>query len=91
MCGIVGVVQFANEGRLDCELLARMRDTMVRRRPDGMESWISNDGSVGLGHRRLSILDLTDAAAQPMSDAAGFSACAAELPSCTRLAVQDGC
>jgi hypothetical protein len=39
---------------------------MIHRGPDGAGTWISNDGRVGLGHRRLSIIDLSDAATQPM-------------------------
>jgi asparagine synthase (glutamine-hydrolysing) len=45
-----------------------MRDTMVRRGPDGAGTWVSRDGSVGLGHRRLAVIDLSPAAGQPMSD-----------------------
>ncbi|MBM4052999.1 MAG: asparagine synthetase B, partial [Planctomycetes bacterium] len=48
-----------------------MRDTMVHRGPDGAGVWVSADKRVGLGHRRLSILDLSSTAAQPMSDASG--------------------
>jgi asparagine synthase (glutamine-hydrolysing) len=43
-----------------------MRDTMVHRGPDGTGVWVSEDRKVGLGHRRLSIIDLSEAAAQPM-------------------------
>ncbi|OHE73976.1 MAG: asparagine synthase (glutamine-hydrolyzing) [Verrucomicrobia bacterium GWF2_51_19] len=43
-----------------------MRDTMVHRGPDGCGHYCSRDGSVGLGHRRLSILDLATSANQPM-------------------------
>ncbi len=42
---------------------------MVRRGPDGVGLWISADNRVGLAHRRLSIIDLSDAGAQPMTDA----------------------
>ena len=48
-----------------------MCDTMVHRGPDGGSVWLSPDARVGLGHRRLSIIDLSAAADQPMSDAAG--------------------
>jgi asparagine synthase (glutamine-hydrolysing) len=44
---------------------------MVHRGPDGAGLWISPDGRVGLGHRRLAIIDLSDAAAQPMSNEDG--------------------
>jgi len=43
-----------------------MRDTMMHRGPDGAGIWVSPDGRVGLGHRRLSIIDLSETAAQPM-------------------------
>ena len=51
--------------------LDRMRDALVHRGPDAAGSWISNDGQVGLSHRRLSILDLSTAGAQPMHSASG--------------------
>ncbi len=71
MCGIAGIVSTSAGSVVDPELLCRMRDTMVHRGPDGAGVWVSADKRVGLGHRRLSILDLSDAAAQPMSDASG--------------------
>ncbi len=46
-----------------------MRDQMAARGPDGKGEWFSEDGRVGLGHRRLSIIDLSDAGAQPMFNA----------------------
>jgi asparagine synthase (glutamine-hydrolysing) len=45
-----------------------MRDSLSHRGPDGKGTYISEDRKVGLGHRRLSILDLTQAGAQPMTD-----------------------
>ena len=70
MCGIVG--SFHPEGRgADCTIVACMRDRMVHRGPDGAGVWRSADRRCVLGHRRLSIIDLSDAAAQPMSNAAG--------------------
>ena len=39
---------------------------MTHRGPDGAGTWISQDGRIGLGHRRLSIIDLSEAASQPM-------------------------
>lgn len=69
MCGIVGTLIFRDTGaRIDPGLLAAMRDTMEHRGPNGGASWISKDGRVGLGHRRLSIIDLSTAADQPMSN-----------------------
>ncbi len=65
MCGIVGIYSFKGKP-VDENLLIRMRDTMVHRGPDGVGAWVSDDGKIGLGHRRLSIIDLSEAAAQPM-------------------------
>jgi asparagine synthase (glutamine-hydrolysing) len=72
MCGISGVLAFKNSNfEVTAEYLARMRDTMVHRGPDGAGSWISPDRRVGLAHRRLSIIDLSDAASQPMGNGEG--------------------
>lgn len=56
MCGIVGAV--SNE-RVDGHQVARMRDRLVHRGPDAAGLWSSPDGRVCLGHRRLSIVDLS--------------------------------
>lgn len=69
MCGIVGVAGRA--GAIDEALLVRMRDTLCHRGPDAQGLWRAADGSVALGHRRLSVIDLSVAAGQPMSDASG--------------------
>ncbi len=66
MCGIAGCISFTDGFRVDEAYITRMRDAMAHRGPDGAGVWISDDRAVGLGHRRLSILDLSDAAAQPM-------------------------
>jgi len=72
MCGITGIFSFKNSGfTVTEELITRMRDTMAHRGPDGAGTWIAPDGKIGLGHRRLSIIDLSDAAAQPMSNEDG--------------------
>ncbi len=72
MCGIVGVMNFKNSSfRVTESYLIRMRDTMVHRGPDGAGAWIADDGRIGLGHRRLSIIDLSPAAAQPMTNEDG--------------------
>lgn len=52
-------------------LLTVMRDAMTHRGPDGAGLWLSPDGRVGLAHRRLSILDLAEAASQPMTNEDG--------------------
>ena len=56
MCGIVGQVE--RRGGVDPVHLAAMRDALEHRGPDDADSWISSDGRAGLGHRRLSIVDL---------------------------------
>lgn len=72
MCGIVGVLSFENSSfQVKEPYLEKMRDTMVHRGPDGFGIWISNDKKVGLGHRRLSIIDLSKKASQPMSNEDG--------------------
>ncbi|MCH7937861.1 MAG: asparagine synthase (glutamine-hydrolyzing) [Proteobacteria bacterium] len=68
MCGIAGILNFNGARTVDGGLLTAMRDSMVHRGPDGEGLWIAPDGRVGLAHRRLAIVDLSDAAAQPMSD-----------------------
>ena len=68
MCGLVGVLVFrGSDFRVTSELTGRMRDVMQHRGPDGAGTWVSADRRIGLGHRRLAIIDLTEAAAQPMS------------------------
>jgi asparagine synthase (glutamine-hydrolysing) len=65
MCGIVGT--FSPSGQpADEAILARMRDRMQHRGPDGAGIWRSPDRRCTFGHRRLSIIDLSDAANQPM-------------------------
>ncbi len=72
MCGIVGALSFSDQSfKVTEPYLARMRDTMVHRGPDGGANWISPDGRIGLGHRRLSIIDLTNVANQPMCNEDG--------------------
>lgn len=66
MCGIVGCLAFqSSKFEVTEEYIIRARDIMVRRGPDGGDLWISSDRKLGLGHRRLSIIDLSEAANQP--------------------------
>lgn len=68
MCGIAGALAFDNSStRITPPFIARMRDALAHRGPDGVGLWVSPDGAVGLGHRRLAIIDLSDSALQPMS------------------------
>ena len=70
MCGIVGMFNPAGTASGDDTLVA-MRDRMAHRGPDGVGIWRSPDGHCVLGHRRLSIIDLSDKALQPMVNDAG--------------------
>lgn len=65
MCGIAGILA-ANENEVSIDRLTRMTDIIHHRGPDGEGHWISGDGHVGLGHRRLSIIDLSEQGNQPM-------------------------
>jgi asparagine synthase (glutamine-hydrolysing) len=71
MCGIVGAISFSTEFRISEPYLMGMREVMSHRGPDGAGLWISANGQVGLGHRRLAIIDLSEAASQPMSSEDG--------------------
>lgn len=65
MCGICGIVHTTRSGKtVDPARLDRMRDTLLHRGPDGAGSFV--DGRIGLGHRRLSIVDLAHGQ-QPMA------------------------
>lgn len=72
MCGIAG---FCNNPVNWRENIERMNQRMLRRGPDAGGAWASPDGSVALGHRRLSIVDLSETGAQPMQSASGRYVC----------------
>ncbi len=72
MCGIAGIYAFSPAAPpADRAELRTIRDHMAARGPDGLGEWFSSDGRVAFGHRRLAIIDLTDAGAQPMQSADG--------------------
>ncbi|MBW8886642.1 MAG: asparagine synthase (glutamine-hydrolyzing) [Fibrobacteres bacterium] len=72
MCGIAGTLAFASGSfRVTEGHLTPMRDAMMHRGPDGGANWIAPDGKVGLAHRRLSIIDLSTVANQPMCNEDG--------------------
>jgi asparagine synthase (glutamine-hydrolysing) len=71
VCGICGIRSFSDSFACDDDVVVRMRDAMVHRGPDDGGSWTDDRGRCGLGHRRLSIVDLTAAGHQPMSNEAG--------------------
>lgn len=66
MCGIAGIIN-TNGHPVSPRLLQRMTDAISHRGPDGEGHWI--EGDVGIGHRRLAILDLSPAGHQPMASA----------------------
>jgi asparagine synthase (glutamine-hydrolysing) len=70
MCGIVGF-WLDTPARWSRENLVLATDLLAHRGPDASGVWMSLDRTVGLGHRRLSIIDLSAAAHQPMVSAAG--------------------
>ena len=70
MCGIIGSFQPRGDEPREA-LIATMRDRMAHRGPDGDGVWTSSDRHCTLGHRRLSIIDLSNAAGQPMVNSAG--------------------
>ena len=56
MCGIVAI--FSQDGPIPAEALERATKSLHHRGPDGQRHWIAEDRRVGLGHARLSIIDL---------------------------------
>jgi asparagine synthase (glutamine-hydrolysing) len=65
MCGIAGILS-ADPAHITEQRLKRMTDAIAHRGPDGEGRWISPSRLAGLGSRRLSIIDLSPAGAQPM-------------------------
>lgn len=66
MCGICGLVLFDAAEPVDAAVVDRMTGTLVHRGPDAAGRWV--DRNVGLGFRRLSIIDLSDRGNQPFSN-----------------------
>ena len=63
MCGILGIINKKNS-KVSSELLERLLNTIIHRGPDGYGIYIDNN--VGIGHRRLAIIDRSNSGAQPM-------------------------
>jgi len=70
VCGIAGALSWG-EFTLDDAYVTRMRETLVHRGPDAAGTWVSEDGRVGLGSRRLAVVDLSHAADQPLANEDG--------------------
>ncbi|MDQ2981998.1 MAG: asparagine synthetase B, partial [Actinomycetota bacterium] len=71
MCGICGIRAIRDNFPADEQLVTRMNDTIVHRGPDDGGAWASAEHGVALAHRRLSIIDLSYAGHQPMSNEDG--------------------
>jgi asparagine synthase (glutamine-hydrolysing) len=68
MCGVNGILRLRPDAApVPRDEVRRTRDHMRARGPDGVGEWFSADGQVGLGHRRLAIIDLSEGGAQPMA------------------------
>ena len=70
MCGICGIIDYNKTGRIEEAVLHRMCAVVRHRGPDGEGVYIDKEGSphIGLGHRRLKIIDLSEAGHQPMTN-----------------------
>ncbi len=67
MCGITGKICFRQNSKIvSTTEIEKMNERIVHRGPDDGGAWISDDGKIGLGHRRLAIIDLSPAGHQPM-------------------------
>lgn len=72
MCGICGFYKTASNAKhINEQYLNVMNEQMVLRGPDGGNIWLESENRCGLGHRRLSIIDLSNNASQPMSNEDG--------------------
>ncbi len=72
MCGICGIYEYGlNRPGVDAEMVARMRDTMSHRGPDDAGVYVTEDRRIGLGNRRLAIVDLSPAGHNPMPNEDG--------------------
>jgi asparagine synthase (glutamine-hydrolysing) len=70
MCGVAGIFGYGNAAPpVRVEEIIRIREAMQPRGPDGAGLWLSPDKQVTLAHRRLAIIDLSEAGAQPMGTA----------------------
>ncbi len=71
MCGIVGFLDSSFTKETATDILGKMACAILHRGPDDMGVWFDENAQIGLGHRRLSIVDLSPAGHQPMGSAHG--------------------
>ncbi|MGE5892875.1 MAG: hypothetical protein ACM34I_02355 [bacterium] len=73
MCGIAGFIDITRSISKDdlAAVTGKMAQTLVHRGPDDADIWIDSNAGIALGHRRLSILDLSPQGHQPMVSASG--------------------
>ncbi|NRG18303.1 asparagine synthase (glutamine-hydrolyzing) [Rhizobiales bacterium] len=72
MCGIAGFINYSPAApELTTQILTGMTVSLAHRGPDDTGTWIDDEANVCFGHRRLSIIDLSPAGAQPMHSASG--------------------
>ena len=64
MCGILGRISLSK--KIDADSMKKALDLMIHRGPDASGEWCNQDENIWLGHRRLSILDLSELGSQPM-------------------------
>lgn len=75
MCGLAGIFSFHPNGpKIDRDELYKIRDAQFLRGPDAAGAWFSSDDRLAFGHRRLSIIDLSSQADQPMVSTDGTNA-----------------
>lgn len=71
MCGLVGLWSFGGLSADDHQQIAAMTSTLRHRGPDDSGLWLDASAGIALGHRRLAIVDLSQAGHQPMASASG--------------------
>ena len=72
MCGLTGFVDFKSSSEEKMEsIISSMTSTLIHRGPDDVGIWLDIKSGVALGHRRLSVLDLSKAGHQPMKSLNG--------------------
>jgi len=66
MCGIVGIINF-DDSKINSQELNNFKNSLIHRGPDGSGTFINPEHTIGFGHTRLSILDLSNLSDQPMT------------------------